>query len=215
MIDRRGLTGSQGEFGRAERVVPLWPGQPPPQRCPRGHELAVGGARAGWLHLYQQPSTTCRVCADLGLPGATWCLVDPTEQDRAASSDEPPHSHDLVLRATPPATRGGLGQIALWIERDRAGVAQLRVCGPCQVGVIEHVHVEPIHRELGYGRLLVAAGLARGPGYTWSVANIGRDADVITRAFAASVLSPLLAGQAGPHRCTDMRRARGETDVGP
>lgn len=211
MVDERLRSGAQGEFGRPERVVPRWPGQPAPTRCPRGHDLGYGGSGRGWLHYYGLPSQTCRVCSDLRLPGHTWCLVDPTQQTLATDPDVPPPSHSLHLIAIPPEERGGLGRIALWIEGVRVGQLTLRLCGPCAVGVFEHVTVEPEHRRLGYGRLLIAAGCARGPGYRWSAPTLGPDPDPIARAFVAAVLPDLIAEQ-DPHRCTDMRRAANPTE---
>ncbi|MBB3053532.1 GNAT superfamily N-acetyltransferase [Prauserella isguenensis] len=213
MVDDRLRSGAQGEFGRPERVVPLWPGQSAPARCPRGHAFDYGGTRMGWLHYYDRPSQTCRVCRDLHLPGHTWCRVDPTQQTLATDPDVPPASQGLHLVAIPPETRGGLGQIALWVEGTRVGQLALRLCGPCRVGVLEHVTVAEEHRRLGYGRLLIAAGVARGPGYRWSAPSLGFTPDLVARAFVAAAL-PHVVADGDAHRCTDMRRALGDHNAG-
>lgn len=202
------LTGAEGAYGRAQYVTPAWPGQPPRKRCLNGHLLATAGSWAGWLTLYGRYDVTCRICRDLRLPRHTWCPIDPTDQTLTRDK-EPPDSTDLLLTCRPPEVRGGIGRIELWIQRDCAGTAQLRVCGPCRVGVLEHVAVDPPHRRLGYGRLLAAAALARGPGYRWTTPPLGLPPDLTSRAFVAAALPSGLVTEREAHRCTDMRRAAG------
>lgn len=68
--------------------------------------------------------------------------------------------------------------------------------------VLLDLHVEEKHRRRGAGTTLLAAAVARAPGYTWSTTPIGPDP--IAVAFAAHVPLP---GSAPAFACTHQVRA--------
>jgi GNAT superfamily N-acetyltransferase len=107
---------------------------------------------------------------------------------------------------SPPVARGGVGHLVLQVNRHPVGDIDLALCGPCQVGLIHHLRVDPEHRRRGYGRALLAAALARGPAYRWSTTAV--DDTAVARAFWAAVADPgLHLGHPSP--CSDMRSAAG------
>ncbi|MGB3442641.1 MAG: GNAT family N-acetyltransferase [Actinophytocola sp.] len=190
----------RGMYGRAVPVRPA-PGGRSPVRCPRGHDLAIATARSGYHHWYDLTEITCGACHALGDPLASWCLVDPGEQHDARSAP----GSGLVLVRTPPAERGGVGQLALWVDGEAQADLDLAMCGPCRRAVIEHVRTDQPRR--GYGRVLVAAALVRAPPsmYRWSTTPIADDP--VARAFWSGISWPGTLGQ--PDYCTDMDRAAG------
>ncbi|HET6502278.1 MAG TPA: GNAT family N-acetyltransferase [Amycolatopsis sp.] len=202
MIDRRRTSGAQGEFGHAVPVRPaVGDGSARiPDRCPRGHHLRISGAGSGWSHFYDLPDVTCRVCAALG-DTATWCLLDPTRQPAAEAAPE----RGLTLVRFPPARRAGIGRIELQLNGQTVGEVSLAACGPCRRAVLTGIRVDDVpvnYRRLGYGRVLVAAALARAPAarYRWSTTAL-RDT-VEARAFWAAVGFPGTVGH--PTYCSDM-----------
>lgn len=193
---------ARGMYGEALPVRPVR-GDRAPQACPRGHDLAVAGARSSYHHRYALPEVTCGVCRALHDPLASWCLVDPARQHTV---DTAPRA-GLALVRVPPATRGGVGQLRLWIDGVPLADLDLAVCGPCRRGVVEHVRTDAPHRRRGYGRVLVAAALtlAPPPEYRWSTTRVTDDP--VARAFWAGITFP---GEIGtPAYCSDMERAAG------
>ncbi len=166
----------RGMYGRAVPVRPALCSRSS-AACLRGHDLAIARGRSGYNRRYGLTEITCNACYALGDPLASWCLVDPTRQYGLTTAP----TSGLVLVRIPPTTRGGVGQIALWID----GVAQadidLAICGPCQRAVIEQVRSDVQRR--GYGRVLVAAALTRAPPsqYRWSTTRIANNP--VARAF--------------------------------
>lgn len=203
--DNGRLSGAQGEFGRAVPVrVATGDGSARvPDRCLRGHYLSISGAGNGWSHFYDLPDVTCRVCAALGDPAATWCLIDPARQFAAPSVPE----RGLVLAVVPPVERGGAGRIELHLNGQGVGEVRLAACGLCRRAVITWVDIAVTHRRLGYGHVLVAAALARAPRarYRWSTTAL--PGTVEARAFWASTGFPGDVGD--PQFCSDMRLREG------
>lgn len=173
-----------------------------PTWCLRGHCLQVAGQTRGFRHSVGLPTVTCGVCYELGQSPHTWCLLDPQRQ----YAEESAPGMGLVLVATPPAVRGGIGRIELRRHGQAVGDVDLAICGPCQCAVLEHVRVDEPHRRQGYGWTLVAAALARAPvpHYRWSTTRIDTD-DFHARAFWARVPFPGALGE--PDRCSDMHSA--------
>ncbi|WP_116050811.1 hypothetical protein [Amycolatopsis palatopharyngis] len=64
------------------------------------------------------------------------------------------------------------------------------------MGVIEHVRVDPEYLRRGYGRVLVAGALARGPGYRWSTTAVIDSA--IARASGSSPSTTRLCSNSEP-----------------
>lgn len=194
-----GRSGSQGEFGHAVPVRPAPRPRPArPDRCLRGHSLAIAGCSIGWSHFYRAETVACALCLEEGSDRATWCLVDPGENSG-------PQPFGLSLVVLPPAVRGGVGRIEIRLDNDPIGDIDFAACGPCRRAVLEQVRVDDAYRRLGFGRVLVAAALTRAPAdlYTWSTTAMERT--LAARAFWASTEFP---GQLGtPDYCTDMRTA--------
>lgn len=209
MSENDGLSGVQGEFGHAVPVRPATGGGSArvPDRCLRGHHLSVSGAGNGWSHFYDLPDVTCRVCAALGDPVATWCLIDPARQFALPSAPE----RGLVLVVIPPVERGATGRIELRLSGQAVAEVCLAACGPCRRAVITALDVEAARRRLGYGRVLVAAALARAPQarYRWSTAPLPDTVEAC--AFWSAVGFPGTVGK--PHFCSDMRLR--QPDSGP
>lgn len=193
---------ARGLYGRAVPVRPALDDHVPPT-CLRGHNLAIASARSSYHHWYDLTEITCGVCHALSDPLASWCLVDPSRQH---ALDTAPCT-GLVLVRIPPAVRGGVGQLGLWIDGVPLADLDLAVCGPCKRAVIEHVRTDESHRRRGYGRVLVAAAFTLAPptDYHWSTTRVSDDP--VARAFWAGVSWPGKLGDAT--YCSDMERAAG------
>jgi GNAT superfamily N-acetyltransferase len=193
---------ARGLYGRA---LPVRPGHHHrvPHTCLRGHDLTIAGAGSSYHHRYALTEITCVVCYALRDPLASWCLVNPAHQHTLATAPRT----GLVLVRIPPATRGGTGQVRLWIDGVAVADIDLAICGPCRRGVLEHVRTDEPHRRRGYGRVLVAAALSLAPPATfrWSTTKINDDP--VARAFWAGIGWPGELGR--PAYCTDMERASG------
>lgn len=190
----------RGMYGHALPVRPA-PGGRSPTECLRGHNLEIATVRLGYHHWYALTEITCGACHELGDPLGSWCLVDPTRQYDATAA---PRS-GLVLVRTPPAARGGIGQLALWIDGETQADVDLAICGPCKRAVIEQIRTDVPRR--GYGRVLIAAAFVLAPpnAYRWSTTPIADDP--VARAFWAGISWPGKLGR--PDYCTDMDRAAG------
>lgn len=174
-----------------------------PDQCPRGHNRTVAGVQLGYSHLYCAHTVACNVCLELGHEPAMWGLANP-----AAQVTEPT-GRGMELVVTPPSVRGGVGRIALHVDHSCLADIDLMVCGPCRRAVLEQIRVDEEVRRLGYGRLLVAAALLRGPAdqYRWST-TVAVDTTE-ARAFWSRLAFPGTLGE--PTYCTDMRVAAGLT----
>ncbi|MQA12578.1 MAG: GNAT family N-acetyltransferase [Pseudonocardiaceae bacterium] len=184
-------------------LAPVMPLTEAPERCPRGHNSKIARVLIGYSHIYYTRTVTCRVCLELGHEPATWALVDPATQVTK------PAGRGLELVLTPPSARGGVGRIALHVDRNCLADADLMICGPCRIAVLEQLRVDEEVRRRGYGRLLLAAALLRAPDerYRWSATEAADTTEA--RAFWSRVPFP---GQLGePTYCTDMRIAAGLT----
>jgi len=193
---------ARGLYGRALPVRPAHDDRVPPT-CLRGHNLAIASVRSGYHHWYGLTEITCGVCYALHDPLAAWCLVNPARQHNPETA---PH-HGLVLVRIPSDTRGGVGQLELWVDGVALADIDLAICGPCKRGVIEHVRTDEPHRRRGYGRVLVAAALSLAPPteYHWSTSKVADNP--IARAFWAGINWPGKLGE--PAYCSDMERAAG------
>jgi len=204
VVETSGLpaSGAQGEFGHAVPVRPASGsgGAQVPDWCLRGHYLGVGGAGVGWSHFYRLTDITCRVCAALRDPAANWCLLDPARQYPADSAP----GQGLVLAVVPPSARGGIGRIELRLARRPVGEVALAACGPCHRAVLVRVLVPDEHRRLGYGRVLIAAALARAPASRYHWSTVRGPETVAAKAFWAAVRFPGKIGE--PGYCSDMLR---------
>ncbi|MQA10529.1 MAG: GNAT family N-acetyltransferase [Pseudonocardiaceae bacterium] len=205
MVDFDVERGMYGSHGAVRPAVGRGSAQSP-DYCLRGHRLQIAGVTGRYSHYYRLTDITCEVCYALKDPLATWYLIDPTEQYSAEDAD----TMGLVLVLIPPAMRGGLGHIELWLGGVSVGDIDLRACGPCRRAVLEHVRVDEKYRRMGYGRVLVAAAVARAPGYSWSTTTM--DTSLATRAFWAAVGDQVPGDIGGPpNYCTDMLRAAEHT----
>lgn len=190
-----------GEYGA---VVPVRPAADPDalvSHCLRGHDLRIGGVTRSTHVLYNARLLRCLLCLKIGDERASWCLVNP-----AAQVDAP--SLGLTLVATPPAVRGGIARIALHLNQPSVADLDVAYCGPCERVCLEQIRVDESYRRLGFGRLLLAAALARlsPERFCWSTTAI--QDTLPARSFWASVPFP---GELGvPHYCSDMRQQRGE-----
>jgi hypothetical protein len=169
-----------------------------PARCPRGHNLAIGGRTGGYDHGHRAKTLLCDVCrGDDQNPGVgEWALIDPADQVNPDAA----RRAGTELVAHPPPVRAGVGRIEVHHDGHIVGDVDLMLCGVDERGVIEHIRVET--RRLGYGRLLVAAARARGYGYTWSTTTIDRTFEA--RAFWSRVGWP---GVGEPFYCSHMLQA--------
>lgn len=192
-------SGSQNEFGS---LIPVRPHTGTnPARCPWGHDLAIGGRTGGYSHFYDLHDHHCRACRAAGRPGA-WATIDPARQ----ATPDTATGDGLELVAIPPAQRAGVGQIEIHLRRAVLGDIDLSLCRVEQRAVIEHIRVDETYRRYGFGRVLVAAALARAPRYHWSSTEITTDH---ARAFWAAVAPPIALGE--PHWCSHMLIAAGKT----
>lgn len=183
-------------------MIPVRPGSGnDPTRCPWGHDLAIGGCIGSYSHFYYLSEYHCQACKASGRDGR-WALIDPTRQ---ATPDTASNS-GLTLVATPPPQRAGVGRIQIRLDRSVLGDIDLSLCPVEQRAVIEHVRVDEQYRRHGFGRVLVAAALARAPHYTWSTTAVTNEH---ARAFWAAVAPPIAIGE--PHWCSHMRIAAGQT----
>ncbi|WP_091508231.1 GNAT family N-acetyltransferase [Amycolatopsis sacchari] len=169
-------------------------------RCPWGHDLAIGGCTSSYSHLYDLPVTYCAACRTARRRGA-WAELDPAEQ----TTNQTAPQQGLALIAVPPSRRAGIGRIEVRLDRERLGYVGLALCSVERRAVIEEVEVGEPYRRHGFGRLLIAAAVARAPLYHWSTAAVP---DGPARAFLAAVAPPAAIGE--PFRCSHMRLAAGE-----
>jgi GNAT superfamily N-acetyltransferase len=196
------MVASRGEFGVAGAVRPARGAgsERIPDRCLRGHVLAVAGATNGWSHAYGLPTVTCEVCSVLyGAAAATWCLLDPVVRYRL---DEMPEQ-GLVLVMIPPAhPRAGVGRVELRLNREPVAAVWLAVCPPCRRVVLTDLRVGQDWRRRGYGRVLVASALAfAGPSvYRWSTVRLPDALEA--HAFWSALGGFPTLGSPGP--CSDM-----------
>ena len=130
------------------------------ERCFNGHDLNVAGRTMGYDHSVYVPTSSCNICQELGLSRSTWFEVDLRFVHEAPSTQA-----ELGLVARPPAARAGAGQVALHLRNQQIGGINLWLCGVDRSGVIGPVQVDAAYRRRGFGTVLVAAALARGPDY--------------------------------------------------
>ena len=173
--------------------------------CLNGHDLDRAGRNCGHDHTYWLASTSCNLCLELGLPRATWDEIDHLR----LGSEHPPTHAKLLLDIARPPVRAGVGQIIAKLDGVPIADIDLRMCSVDERGVIEHVRVDEAFLRRGLGTVLVAAALARGPGYIWSTTAV--DEAVEARAFWARLRPsvPLAIGE--PFYCSHMREADGES----
>jgi hypothetical protein len=161
-------SGSRSEYGD---IIPIRPRPAtPPTRCLRGHRLDLGGMTATYHHLYRLHGILCEICRIVehhdppARALAEWAYVDVSIRRSATCAP----AYGLVLVAEPPARPPGTGHLHLRFDSATAATINLALCGSCRRGIVHSVHVENRYRRLGYGRTLIAAGLALQPAYTWS-----------------------------------------------
>lgn len=172
--------------------------------CLNGHNLSRAGVNCGHDHGYWLSDVTCNLCLELRLPRATWDEVDHLR----LGAEHPPTHAKLLLDIVRPPVRAGVGQIVAKLDGVAIADIDLRMCAVDERGVIEHVRVDDGYRRRGLGTILVAAALARAPGFRWSTMEV--DKGLPARAFWAS-LRPAVPLQIGePVRCSHMREADGE-----
>jgi GNAT superfamily N-acetyltransferase len=172
--------------------------------CLNGHQLDRAGRNCGFDHGYWLSAVTCNLCLELELPRATWDEIDHLR----LGNEAPPTQTKLLLDIARPPVRAGVGQIVAKLDGVPIADVDLRMCPVDERGVIEHVRVDEQFLRRGLGTVLVAAALARGPGYTWSTTAV--DKAVAARAFWATFRPavPLAIGE--PFYCSHMREADGE-----
>jgi len=186
-------------------LVPVLPISTPPEQCPRGHSSRIARVLLGYSHIYRAHTVTCRVCQELHHEPATWCLADPAAQVRESTG------RGLELVVTPPPMRGGVGQIALYVDQSRLADVDLMICAPCRQAALAQIRVDQEVRRRGYGRLLIAAALVRAPAdqYRWSTTTTVDTVEA--RAFWSRVSFPITGHHGEAQYCTDMRIAAGLT----
>jgi GNAT superfamily N-acetyltransferase len=174
------------------------------QYCLNGHHLDRAGRNCGFDHGYWLSAVTCMLCHELRLPRATWDEVEHLQ----LGAEHPPTHARLVLDIARPPVRAGVGQITARLDGTPIADVDLRMCPVDERGVLEHVRVDDQFRRRGLAGVLVAAALARGPGFHWSTTVVGKAVEA--RAFWASVRPavPLQIGE--PFYCSHMREADGE-----
>lgn len=172
--------------------------------CLNGHRLDMAGRNCGFDHGYWLSSVTCTLCRELRLPRATWDEVDHLR----LGAEHPPTHAKLLLDIARPPVRAGVGQVIARLDGVPIADLDLRMCPVDERGVIEHVRVDDQRRRRGLGTVLVAAALARGPGFRWSTTVV--DKAVEARAFWATYRPGVRLQLGEPHYCSHMREANGE-----
>lgn len=174
------------------------------QHCLNGHHLDRVSVNCGFDHGYWLADVTCLLCRELRLPRATWDEIDHLR----LGAEHPPTHAKLLLDIARPPVRAGVGQITAKLDGDPIADLDLRMCPIDERGVLEHIRVDDQFRRRGLAGVLVAAALARGPGFHWSTTVVGKAVEA--RAFWASVRPavPLQIGE--PFYCSHMREADGE-----
>ncbi|GAA1995536.1 GNAT family N-acetyltransferase [Amycolatopsis minnesotensis] len=194
------LSGAAGEFGRTEEYVrPRWGDRRWP-RCPRGHELAVGGVTGSYSHALGLPTMLCLACQTAGANRASWVEIDVTAQHTPQTA---PRTGLALIRHRPPSPAAA-GRIELTLDTTVLGHIELALCRIECRGNLRALEVEPGRRRTGYGTVLAAAARALAPDYDWSMPAFAEDP--VARAFWAA------AGVPGPSPlapCSHMREALG------
>ncbi|WP_439381596.1 GNAT family N-acetyltransferase [Amycolatopsis lexingtonensis] len=72
----------------------------------------------------------------------------------------------MVVHQPPAGTISG--RLELRLDGREVATATASNCSSCRAATLDYVHVTAEHRRLGYGRTLVAAVVARAPGYRWT-----------------------------------------------
>jgi GNAT superfamily N-acetyltransferase len=125
-------------------------------------------------------------------PPAVWAHLDIEIQHAAGAAPV----LGLVLVALPPAAGAMTGDVELRLDGTAVATATLTCCLSCRTGTLDYVQVTADYRRLGYGRTLVAAALARAPGYDWTAPV---PANPIAHAFCVRIDLPR-SGPACAHR---------------
>ncbi|SEB47033.1 hypothetical protein SAMN04489727_2006 [Amycolatopsis tolypomycina] len=159
----------------------------------------------GYDHSVYVPTSSCNLCQALGLSRSTWFEID-----LRFAHEAPPTHAELVLVARPPRMRAGAGQIVLQLRSQQIGGLDLWLCGIDRRGVLGPVQVDASYRRRGFGTTLVAAALARGPGYRWSTTAL--DQSVAARAFCAAQRWPEGVQLSSPFYCSHMKLANGDNE---
>lgn len=160
-------SGARGEFGA---LLPVRPQTATLVTCLRGHHLDLYGKLKPYSHRYRLRCTLCEVCrAEEGCDPAArrvaeWAHLDVTAQHTPATAP----GEGLVLVAHPPAAGTLAGRIGLCLDGTEVGCATASLCVPCRAASLDYVHVAAEYRRLGFGRVLVAAAIARAPSYRWT-----------------------------------------------
>lgn len=172
--------------------------------CLNGHNLDLVGRNCGFDHGYWLSSVACNLCLELRLPRGTWDEVDHLR----LGAEHPPTHAKLLLDIARPPVRAGVGQIIAKLEGVAIADVDLRMCPVDERGVIEHIRVDEQYLRRGLGTILVAAALARAPGYRWSTTAVNKD--LPARAFWASLRPAVRLAIGEPAYCSHMREADGE-----
>ena len=206
-----GQSGRQGEFGRDD--LPLLPAlrhevRPDqrmivhtPEACPRGHARRAHGGFY-WAPGLRRHVLYCRRCRDSDASDE-WALIDP-EYDQHTAEQARGRGLELVVIA--PAVAAAPGRIELRVDGQPRSAVEVSLCGQDRTGVLGTVHTDEPYRRLGYGRVLVLAALARGPGYTWSTMTSKELSSTETAAAFLRSL-PLSSGEE-PRYCQHMLDVR-------
>lgn len=190
-------SGSQGEFGG---VTYIRPGTGRAERCPAGHLRELSGPTSSFNHAAGMLDYSCELCQRLGDPRWSWTVIDPSHQVTAA--DKP---SGLTLVRIPPPRPASPGRIQLQLDDAILGVIDVALCRVEKRAVLERLAVQEKYRRRGAGRVLVAAALALGTGYDWSMVKL--DNSLAARVFWARL--GLVCGPAAPFYCSHMNDAAG------
>lgn len=186
-----GRSGTQGEFGPDD--LPLWPvlrheigadqslTVHTPPCCPRGHDVRGRGPYS-WLPGLRRHALVCGQCRTGGEPVHEWVLIDPVYE---LVSDAGVAGIGMEIVAVPPDVDAGPGRLELRVDGRARASAEVALCSLDRTGVVVHVRTDEPFRRLGYGRALVLAALARGPGYSWSTTAI--ESTTVAAGFAVTI----------------------------
>ncbi|WP_329072638.1 GNAT family N-acetyltransferase [Amycolatopsis sp. NBC_01480] len=179
----------------------------PHARCLNGHSLDLAGQTLPYYHVLDLDATLCNLCIELRLDRPGWFPLDHTAVRRV---DVPRKYHRPIVElvAHPPDQPAGVGYIALQISERSVADIDVQMCGIDRRGVIEQIRVDDTYRRRRIGTLLVAAVLARGPGFQWSTTKV--DNSVSARAFWASQQSARSLSLGRPDYCPHMKIVNGE-----
>jgi len=114
--------------------------------------VALGYGGGGYEHS-DGMSLRCSIRGGKGSLAEPWPLVKTERQVTETTAA----GQGLELVVCLPLVFAGVGRLELRCHGREIGDIDFMLCAVDQCGIIEHVRVDPPHRRLGLGRILVAA----------------------------------------------------------